>query len=278
MRDADPGHLHRGDSHSLFYGLEVATPWPESYPKGRLIPEEGRHQTLSFLGPLSMEKRGEFLAFPPRLPLHSALLGAAGYFDSLLFLPPERARVIALRPRFLSGEHELLTLAFQLQEALLMRGCQIDSRPLLPHVTLARTPFNREDWERSFQPLPFFFRSLHLYESLGELNYHPLTTLPLPLPIEELEHTADVAFRLRGKNLTQLALHAQLALAFLAPSFLELLEEKPVVAKLVDLVQLLNRKIFDADRKFGSPFKAVSQAGELKQEGDLLIWEMIIDV
>ncbi len=276
MRQTHPTRSR--EAHSLFYGLELATPWPENYPKGRLIPEEGRHQTLSFLGPLSREKREEFLAFPLRLSLPPLFLGAAGYFDSLLFLPPERAKVVAWRPRLLSGEHELLTLTFQLQEALLMRGCQVDSRPLLPHVTVARTPFSREDWERSFQPLPLFFCALHLYESVGELKYHPLTTLPLPVPIEELEHTADVAFRLRGKNLTQLALHAQLALAFLAPSFLELLEEKPVVAKLVDLVQLLNKKIFDMDRKFGSPFKAVSHAGELKQEGDLLVWEMIIDV
>lgn len=264
---------------TLFYGLEVSAPWPSSYPKARLIPEESRHQTLVFLGPLPEERRAALLEFPLRISLEMPL-APAGYFDSILFLPErgESPRVVAFHPRILSSSRGLLSLASRLQEELALRGCAPEKRPFLPHISVARAPFSQEDWQASFTPLPFLFTALHLYESVGELQYHPLTTVPLMAPFEEIEHTADVAFIVRGSDLKQLALHAQLALAFLFPPALEMFDETPEVKELVDLVQLLNKKIFAIDRKFGSPFKAVSHAGHLREEKGIFSWEMIVDV
>jgi hypothetical protein len=61
-------------------------------------------------------------------------------------------------------------------------GYQLDERPFLPHVTLARRPFRAIEWEEAFKPLPCWVEAIHLYESLGNLTYKPIWSHPFTIP------------------------------------------------------------------------------------------------
>ena len=58
----------------------------------------------------------------------------------------------------------------------------------------------KQEWLDHFTPLPFFVKAIHLYQSLGNLQYQSLWESPLLSPFEELEHTADIAFLIRGMH------------------------------------------------------------------------------
>jgi hypothetical protein len=149
----------------------------------------------------------------------------------------------------------------------------------LPHVTLCRSPFDPHHWKKSFTALPVFVKDLHLYESLGNLQYVPQWTYPVLAPFEELEHTADIAFILRGETLTQLQENAFIALAFKSPSLLEFASLLRPVSTLEEIIYNLNQIVSHADADQGCPFKAVSYHGEIdSDEQQILTWEMIVDV
>jgi len=120
---------------------------------------------------------------------------------------------------------------------------------------------------------------LTLYESVGNLTYKPIWSHPIAAPFEEFDHTADIAFTVRGETMAQLLLHAATALAFRVPALLPLLPTLPPAVTLEDSVAALNTIIATVDAASGCPLKAVSYHGDITTDADgVLSWEMIVDV
>lgn len=92
-----------------------------------------------------------------------------------------------------------------------------------------------------------------------------------------IEHTADLAFLIRGYNFSELYLHGMLALAFSFPALLQFFSKKEC-ATLAQVIQSLNQLVTKADIEMGCSFKAVSYAHGLKEVNGLYEWEMIVDV
>lgn len=265
----------KNDSKRLFFGASIAAAWPHELPFGRLIAEEMRHITLAFLG------QNTFHALETKLdqtPIPSFSLGIGGIGSELIFLPKDHPRVIALQITWLENPHPLF--AFQESLAQWLESHELilkKQHSFFPHITIARTPFKREEWQKDFEPVPFFLSGIHLYESLGNLDYRPLWSHKLLSPFTELEHTADIAFKIRATSIKQLFTHAQLALFFKFP-YLAQFYTPSSTESLDEIIIELNRMIALADQERGCPFKAVSFHGSILQEESLLTWEMIVDV
>jgi 2'-5' RNA ligase len=256
----------------LFFAFSVEAPWPHEYPKGRLVDEKSRHITFAFLGNVHpVANLSEF-------PKPDLLLGPAGKTDRLLFLPPHRARVVASHVTWLSDGEKLNQLQKKALDWLESLGYQVDRRPLLSHITLARAPFDRKAWEDWFEELPCIITGIHLYESVGNLTYQSIWEIPLTAPFEEIEHTADIAFQVRGKNFDELYRHGAVAMSFKHPPFLSFIESEQK-SDLNQVVKGLNQMISACDLNQGCPFKAVSYHSKIREESNGLInWEMIVDV
>ncbi len=257
----------------LFFGFSLEAPWPMTYPKGRIIDEDARHITLAFLGN------------HPFAPLHSHLthcpkplfpFGPIGICDRVLFLPELKPRVVSYHVNWMTDGEAITQYQTTLLDWLETLDYPVDRRPLLPHVTLARAPFEEREWEHAFEPLPCMITGIHLYESLGSLRYISIWHHRLQPVFEEFEHTADIAFHVRGMNYRQLYLHGALALSFKYPLFFQFTQDHSF-ENLDQVVQKLNEMISQCDTKIGCPFKAVSYHGVLKEEKPLN-WEMIVDV
>lgn len=261
------------DQKRLFFGFEVKAPWPEDLPKGRILQESQRHITVAFLGETSYEKVRELI---DEMPKPSFKVGTVGTFDVNLFLPEGHPRVVAWRGNPL-GNDFLTPYSDALNDFFRSKEYSIQKRPFLNHTTIARSPFDQNAWEKAFLPLPYMTGDLHLYESAGNLNYKPIWSYPLPAPFEEFEHVADIAFRIHGENVKQLYYHAQIALAFECPDLVPYLDRKEDVQTLEEVIMKLNEIVSRGDREIGTPFKAVSYHGELKED-EILTWEMIVDV
>ena len=178
---------------------------------------------------------------------------------------------MAWHVHWLEDDNPLLQFQKALIQWLQACGFQIfnSERPFLPHVTICRKPFDEQKWERAFSALPLLTGDIHLYESVGNLKYEPIWTYHVKPPFEELEHTADLAFRVYGKDLIQLQLHAQVALAFKFPpivSYFGVQTCQP--ANLDDIIIYLNKLVSLADRDVGITMKALSFHGEVIEEAD----------
>lgn len=258
----------------LFFGAEVHTPWPSNFPKGRLLKEEDRHLTLSFLGNISLEPLKDRLEEIP----HPPCLGEVGYFDSCVFLPPHHENVVAWHVNWLRPTSSYAVFQKSLANWLTSSGYTVDLREWNPHVTLCRKPFHVQQWKDSFLSLPFYASGIHLYESLGNLTYRSLWNIEIPPPFMEVEHDADWAFLIYGENLQQIYLHSFIALAFKIPQLLPLFEPINSFQSLDEIIISLNKKISQLDSESGCLIKAVSFHGSLCAQNSLLQWEMIVDV
>lgn len=265
------------DEKRLFFALEVNAPWPEKLPRGRLLHPQERHMTLAFLGNVSFSLIKEKISLIPPLPLK---VGLVGFFTSCLLLPPRRPHVVAWEFSFLDDPSSLLSFRDALLKWLKREELPVDIHegPFLAHVTIARAPFAKEEWQRAFEERPLTLGSLHLYESLGGLRYKPIWSHPLKSPFEEIEHTADLAFHIRGETLQQIFQHAKVALSFHFPSFLKFGTPDLHLETLDEIIIELNAMITRADKTIGAPFKAVSFHGSLEKEEEVWLWEMIVDV
>lgn len=266
----------------IFFGLEACAPWPHPLPSGRLLDEQHRHATLAFLGKINWP---EFDARLSQVPAPPFRLGIAGIFDKVLFLPKRHPHVACWHVELFEGKEIIETYQKQLIDWL----CSINFSPAhhaeekwLPHVTLARSPFNLNRWRSDFKPLPVVFNRLNLYESLGKSQYAILHSWPFELPWKEIEHTADIAFEIRGENIRQILWHAQMALAFKFPEllnyFLDVNQKNGSPETLDDVIIQLNQAVAEADQGEGCRLKAISLHGDLIEFHHLLIWEMIVDV
>lgn len=260
----------------LFFGLEVNAPWINPLPAGRIIVEDKRHITLAFLGNISFSELYEAL---PSIPKPNFRIGYTGIFDRCLFLPRNPPNVIAFGIHFLG---DVLNL-YEYQKTLLCWlkeiNISLDDKKWLPHVTLARKPFDSQEWLNHFTSLPFYTSHFHLYESKGNLNYESIWTFPIQAPFEELDHTADIAFMIYGNTIKDLYFHAFTALAFKEPHLIEFFEENVAIDSLEDLIFALNQCIAITDSQRRCCLKAVSYHGEIiSNEQKILQWEMIVDV
>jgi len=195
-------------------------------------------------------------------------------------LPPKHPNVIAWQAQWLEGDHEFYHLLEKflgwLQQHHFIKNER--ERAFLPHVTLARTPFDSKEWMKTFHEIPMMITSFNLYESMGNLTYMPRWRFPLVPPFIEIEHTADIAFHIYGISIQHLYQHAQVALAFKYPPLLAFLKPFQKVENLDELIIALNKLISQADSIIGCPFKAVSFHDVLTESNNQLIWEMIVDV
>ncbi len=250
-------------------------PWPESFPSGSLLSESSRHLTLAFLGEIESSQVFSHLS---TFPKPTFTMGLAGYFDRPLFLPPQSPRVAAWHIRCYEEKGLLKCFQEEIVQWLKEKGMtpKEKNREFLPHVTLARSPFLVSEWKQAFEKLPLFLGDVHLYESLGHSQYKVLWSHSILPPFEEFEHTADIAFLIRGRDFSELHLHAQLALSFHCPSLLNYFTFEPIES-LEEIVVSLNRMIALLDQDIGSPFKAISYHGSIKEKHNLE-WEMIVDV
>lgn len=226
-------------------------PWPEELPKGRVLSAPDRHLTLVFLGESTMPDLESF----PKPPFR---IGLAGIFNKPAFL----SNVVAWHIQWL--EEGVLSYQNTLANWLNIKG------EFLSHVTMARKPYLVEEWSAQFRKLPLYVKNLNLYESLGYSKYKILWQYPLLAPFDEMEHTADLAFRVRHP----LYLHAQLALAFHFPEIIRYFEWS-AITDLDEIVSALNAMIAKVDSEIGCPFKAVSFHGTENPTNE---WEMIVDV
>ncbi len=114
---------------------------------------------------------------------------------------------------------------------------------------------------------------------MGKIKSELIWSLEVTPPFEEIEHTADLAFRVWGENISQLYLHARTALAFKDPSLMEQFSAAKNYDNLDDVIIDLNALVTQADKEHGCPLKAVSFSGEVVGKGDgLMHWDMIVDV
>jgi 2'-5' RNA ligase len=265
------------DERRLFFGAEVQATWPKELPEGRLLEEPERHITLAFLGQTSLSALQKIL---PSIPRPTLRFGPIGKCDQFLLLPKHHPRVASGHVQWLEGEEQLIKFHKDLSAWLKTHGYSIDEREFFPHVTIARSPFAAEKWQKISEVFPLFLSGFHLYESVGNLTYVPRWSHPLLPPFEEFEHTADIAFRIQGENLNQLHLHAEIALAFkFPPLFSYIPSEASTKNSLDDIVIALNDLIAKADAEIGTPFKAVSFHGDATPlKSGILQWEMIVDV
>lgn len=232
--------------------------------------------TLAFLGSVSPSRLLERMG---SLPLPSWRCGRVAVFDEQRLLPyPRNPNVVAWHVDWCEALPVIPAYQSALASWLREQGYPLDKRKFLPHVTLARKPFNPREWRNIFTQLPVMLTDVVLYESLGGLRYKPLWKHEVPAPFEELDHTADRAFIVRGEDLQQLLLHAQMALAFKAPELLPYRRDRTISSR-DDAIAALNDMIADADAEEGCCYKAVSYHGEIHEGPQgLLEWEMMVDV
>lgn len=264
------------DERRLFFGMEINAPWPPHLPKGRLLDEGHRHLTLAFLGRCDFDKLAPLLK---ELPPPTFKVGLVGRFDEILFLPKRYPRVVAYNVDFLENNQLVDSYQKALTTALIDKGFQVDTRhEFMKHVTLARSPFNEKSWLKAFTPLPLFATNIHLFESKGHLSYEPLFTWQVLPPFEEIEHTADIAYLVRGESFEALFQHALSALCFWFPPLLSFTARKREYRTIADVVSSLNEIVASADKEIGVPLKAVTQHGEPQKIDSLITWEMVVDV
>lgn len=258
----------------LFFAYEIMCPWPESYPKARLIDFASRHVTLAFLGNIPFLHLQKIL---PEFPPPPFKIVPVGNFDDCLFLPERHPRVVAWHLK-IEQEDSLSAYQNTIAKWLSGHGYLMEKRPFLAHVSIGRNPLNCKQWKKEFVPLPFMINSIHLYESKGNLIYQPIWSYPLVPAFEEKDHTADIAFLIQAESMPSLHLHAQMALAFKQPALLQYIPNIPLKDRLDDIIISLNRLISQADSELGCSLKAVSFHGGISEENGIYKWEMIVDV
>ncbi len=257
-----------------FLAFAASEEYPHKLPEGREIAPSMRHLTLVFFPEVDL--KGLIGALDKLSPLPQ--LGFGGIAKEFVLLPPRHPRVLAWNVNLGPSLPVIARLAetygiWAEREGFLQ---QRETRAYLPHVSLMRSPFSHLDRIKTVYPHPILFPSLHLYESVGNLEYEKRWSKELIVPYREIPHTADVAFEIVGRSLEELYWNASLALATrweqLLPSEIPVLESHP------DLIRMLNKRIAEIDSAEGISLKAVSYHSTLTKREDVTYWEMIVDV
>lgn len=132
----------------LFYAFSVEAPWPNSFPKARLLRSCDRHLTVAFLGNV---EDSDVLT---HIPVPQLEIGIAGMFDRALFF----TNVASWHAECFESIRKLEQYSKELISWLEAKGYQPANpeRPFLPHVTIGRKPFNVSEWKKAFTPLPLY--------------------------------------------------------------------------------------------------------------------------
>ncbi len=273
----------REENGRFFFGYDIKAPWPENEPKGRIIPFESRHMTARFIGTCL---RSQIINAITSFDFDPFFL--TGILNAIILLPAKDPHCLSLVFKPIMGAQSSIDLQISLEKLLL--DTRIDTRLLqqnhierLPHVTLCRTPFDAEEWRKEFHPLTCYCSELTLFETVGPLKYHKIKSWPLLSPFEVLDHTADLAFWIHGRNYTELFYNALLALSFFYLPFSKFIPtQHPSFTHLGIVIDSLNEVISKIDIEIGSPFKAVSRhertEHKLVCDIQMMSWEMIVDV
>jgi RNA 2',3'-cyclic 3'-phosphodiesterase len=261
----------------IFFALGLASPWKEQEPPGRYIERALRHITLLFIREITEERITELI---PSIPLPSFKIAPSGIFDKVVPLPYKRPNVISYHAHLYTHFEELKKYKNSLLSFLERRGIilKIQDKDFLPHASLCRRPFTIPEWRKEFSKLPFFGSKIVLYESLGNSNYRTLWRYDLISPFSEIEHTADIAFHIRGEKFFHLYVNGFIALAFAHEKLADYFLENEKIESLDDVIIALNKIITNLDIAEGSPFKAVSFQSSITHKENFLEWEMIVDV
>jgi hypothetical protein len=120
---------------------------------------------------------------------------------------------------------------------------------------------------------PFSSHKVHLME-----DNRSIWSTAFPAPFEEIDHIADIAFKVRGETLEQIHYHALIALSFHEPQLLPFIPQERTSPDLDSIIIHLNDLVTRVDIEEGCAFKAVSFHGNVDDRKGYLEWEMIIDV
>lgn len=264
------------DEKRLFFAAEITAAWPLNFPPARIIDEQYRHMTLAFLGKTSVS---HLLDAVKNIPQPEIEFGVGGCSRKWIFLPDEEnARVIAADAEWISDGQPFLDFQAALEAWLKnLNFLHKDNRAFFPHITVGRGTFDVETWKKFPCSIPFYLSTIALQESLGYSHYKPIWRHRFTPPFEEIEHTADIAFLVRGKNFLDLYNHAFLALTFKCPPLVAFRAGHAEMASLDQVIKTLNFTLGIADQAIGVPFKAVSYHDELRP-GKYLEWVMIVDI
>lgn len=271
--------LMKGFKKKIFFGLKADANWPAFSSKARFIEDKNRHMTLAFLGMQPYNELDFFFKSIPKPPL----VGFSAVAEEILFLPFNKPSTASYSLRFLTGKDRLLDYQKKLSFYLIQKDLisLIDQkRAFLPHVTFARQPFEKDKLKFEFTKFVITLSDLHLYESLGGLSYSPLVTNEIRVPFEEIDHTADIAYLIRGESLEEIALNAKASLMSRELNIETFFNHsKKDFSSIESIILWLNEAIRTQDINEGSPFKAVSHHGKLKKDNkNIFTWEMIVDV
>lgn len=266
------------DTKRFFFGFEIETLWPKIPQEKKLISEKNRHITLLFLGDVLAEDVEKHLNF---LPLFDFKIAPVGFFDKILFLPKNQPRLVAYKANFMDKNQKIEKFQKDLFDFFKNKKKSIkQNQNFLPHVTICRNNFSKDLWEQSFEPFAFYIKSFNLFESLGHSEYKTLWRAKnLIKPFNEIPHTADIAFEIKGVNFSDLLYNAFIALSFKEKKILNFYKELKNVYSIDDVIINLNEIVTIAEiQGIHMPFKAISFHSDIKTEKDILTWEMIVDV
>lgn len=204
-------------------------------------------------------------------------MGLTGYFDKCLFLPELRPHVVSWHAH-LWQDQQVQKYHQSVVDWLRQHRYAAESRLQLPHVTIARSPFQQQEWEEAFTPLTIMLSAIHLYESVGNLTYLPLWSHLLALPFEEFGHSIGIVFKIKAESIVEWYQHAFMALAFKYPFLLKYHREISNDANFNDVIDALNGVITDCNSVTRCPVKSVSFHGDLRNENGVLQRDMFVDV
>lgn len=156
----------------VFIACSLKADWPQQFPPGKILTIDNRHMTLAFLGNIEDIK----LPILDQVPKPNFNQQPGGEFDKILALPKRKPRAMSYHARFTMEEQAMLDYQKQLIYWLSQYQFLVDDRPFLPHVTIARPPFEKSQWQHYFQPFTFLVTGIHLYESLGHRQFQILNS------------------------------------------------------------------------------------------------------
>lgn len=257
----------------MFFGLSVSSQWPDSFPNAKIIKANMRHITLAFLGSTDFEAIEKDLDSFPKAPFK---VGPDGILDKLLLLPENDPNVVAYHAKFIDDRVESYRkdIVSWLEERSIYKE---EKRAFLPHVTIGKKPKKLSQWKDEFSPMPFIVQDICLYESLGNSEFKILWQKPFALPVEEITHTADIAYIIRGQTNQEFFNNAQVALCYADEQMISFIEDKKVNT-FDDVVIELNNLNEKTGEKQEALFKSISFHGSGTDENGFISWEMFVDV